>query len=122
MAGFRADLLVLARLLLAAALGGVLGWERLTAGKWAGARTLMLVAAASALFVGTSGRALLEAPRISQAIQGDPMRVVQAVAIGIGFLGAGIVHVDREGSVHGLTTSSASSWFHGLATGWRAPG
>jgi putative Mg2+ transporter-C (MgtC) family protein len=107
MAALRADLLVLARLLLAAALGGVLGWERHRAGKWAGPRTLMLVGVASALFVGASGLAAMEASHLPGDFRADPIRAVQAVAIGIGFLGAGIVHVDREGGVRGLTTSAA---------------
>ncbi len=67
----------------------------------------MLVSVASALFVGAAGLAVLEAPQLGGDFRADPIRVVQAVAIGVGFLGAGIVHVDREGGVRGLTTSAA---------------
>lgn len=111
--GVGAELIVLARVAAAALLGGALGWERLTAGKWAGARTLMLVALSSALFVGVSGLAIPEAHEVSSAVRADPIRAVQAVALGIGFLGAGIIHVERArdggGSVRGLTTA-ATVW------------
>jgi putative Mg2+ transporter-C (MgtC) family protein len=40
----------------------------------------------------------------------DPTRVIQGVIIGIGFLGAGIIFVDRStGRIRGLTTA-ASIW------------
>lgn len=106
MADLRPDLLVLVRLVVAAALGGALGWERFTAGKWAGVRTHMLVAIASALFAGEAGLAVLAAPAVTADVRVDPLRVVQAVALGIGFLGAGIVHLDREGGVRGVTTAA----------------
>ncbi|HET6436811.1 MAG TPA: MgtC/SapB family protein [Anaeromyxobacter sp.] len=106
MGELRSDLLVLGRLLLAAVLGGALGWERFRAGKWVGVRTLMVVAMASALFVCAS---LYEAPRVSGQLRGDPIWAIQAIAVGIGFMGAGIIHVDREGGVRGLTTA-ATAW------------
>lgn len=110
--GVGAELVVLARVAAAAVLGGALGWERLTAGKWAGARTLMLVALASALFVGVSGLAIAQAGDVTGAVRVDPIRAVHAVALGIGFLGAGIIHVERGregGAVKGLTTA-ATVW------------
>ncbi len=110
MSGVGAEAVVLVRVLVAALLGGVLGWERLSAGKWVGVRTLMLVALSSALFGGISGFAVATGEDVTAEVHTDPIRVVQAVAIGIGFLGAGVVHVDRErGAVHGLTTA-ASVW------------
>ena len=49
-ASVTAELLLLARLLAAGALGSVLGWEREQARKPAGLRTHMLVAIAAALY------------------------------------------------------------------------
>ncbi len=109
MNGVSAEGIVLLRAVVAALLGGALGWERLAAGKWAGVRTLALVSLSSALFVGVSGLAVATAGGLLPAVRTDPARVVQAIAIGIGFLGAGIVHVDREREVRGLTTA-ASVW------------
>jgi putative Mg2+ transporter-C (MgtC) family protein len=104
------ELLLLPRLLVAAALSGLLGWERERARKPAGFRTHMLVGVASALYTSISELALSEIPPNSDGFQADPIRAVQAVAIGIGFLGSGVIFVSRhEDRVFGLTTA-ASVW------------
>jgi putative Mg2+ transporter-C (MgtC) family protein len=92
---------VVVRLLLAAILAGVLGFERESVGKAAGLRTHMLVSLGAALFV------LVVTPL---GAAGDVSRVIQGVAAGIGFIGAGSIlkNVDR-GQVTGLTTA-ASIW------------
>ena len=71
--------LTLARLAVAALLGGLLGYERERLGKAAGLRTHMLVAAGSAFFV------------IPAQLAGDVDlgRVIQGVAAGVGFIGGG---------------------------------
>ncbi len=87
------------RLLLAAILGGLLGYERETHGKAAGLRTHMLVAIGSALFV--------LVPELSGAEHDAMSRVIQGVIAGIGFLGAGtILKGHRETEVLGLTTAA----------------
>lgn len=89
------------RLLIAATLGGILGFERESKGKAAGVRTHMLVALGAALFV--------LVPQMSGS-QADAMsRVVQGVIAGIGFLGAGTILKNQEGDeghVKGLTTAA----------------
>lgn len=96
------QLLLVLRLVVAALLAGVLGFEREQSGKAAGLRTHMLVGIASALFMAL-GDAL-------PGRTGDPLRTIQAVATGVGFLGAGaIVFPKSEHRVHGLTTA-ASIW------------
>ncbi len=100
------DFVILGRLVVAALLAAVLGWERERAGKSAGLRTHMLVGIAAALYT-----ALAEVA--SAEIGGghsDPVRAVQAVAMGIGFLGGGMIFVNRSSDrVQGLTTA-ASIW------------
>jgi putative Mg2+ transporter-C (MgtC) family protein len=87
------------RLLLAALLGGVLGYEREHKGKAAGIRTHMLVAIGAALFV--------LVPQQGGMGIADMSRVIQGVVAGIGFLGAGaIIKQQREESVQGLTTAA----------------
>jgi putative Mg2+ transporter-C (MgtC) family protein len=103
---------VVARLGTAVILGGLLGEERHRAGKAAGLRTHMLVALGSALFVVFPAAAGMQ--------PGDLSRVIQGVATGIGFIGAGTIlkRTDPE-EVHGLTTA-ASIWLTaaiGLACG-----
>ena len=90
------------RLTLAAALGGVLGFERERSGKAAGLRTHMLVALGAALFV------LI--PQQAGMSDGDQSRVIQGLVAGIGFLGAGaILKGESDEEVKGLTTA-ASLW------------
>lgn len=99
--GFSDAVGVAIRLTLAALLGGVLGYERERLGKAAGLRTHMLVSLGSALFVLGSSQ--------SGAAAGDVTRVIQGIATGIGFIGAGaILKLAEPGHVEitGLTTAS----------------
>lgn len=100
-----ADLRTLADAVLALALGGVVGWERERKGKGAGLRTMMLVALSSFLFVEVSVAA---GGAAGGGVRVDPVRAVQAIAAGLGFLGAGIVFRDRERDrTRGLTTAAS---------------
>jgi putative Mg2+ transporter-C (MgtC) family protein len=104
----RDDLVLLLRLALAAALAAAAGWEREQAGKAAGLRTHMLVGLAAALYTGVGAAALGQAQ--TENLRGDLGRVIQAVALGVGFLGGGSISVLRSnGHVVGLTTA-ASIW------------
>lgn len=113
------ELLLLSRLAAAGFLAAVLGWERERAGKSAGLRTHMLVGIAAALYTGLAELAARDVPAGAD-YQSDPIRAIQAVAVGIGFLGSGIIFVGRNHDrVHGLTTA-ASVWATaavGIATG-----
>jgi putative Mg2+ transporter-C (MgtC) family protein len=117
--GPHAELRLLLRLLAAAALAGVLGWERESAHKSAGLRTHMLVGIASSLFT-VLGELAVQSTSASATWRADPIRVIQAVAVGIGFLGTGVIFVAKDGDrVLGLTTA-ASIWATagvGIATG-----
>ncbi len=93
---------IVLRLLVATALGGILGYERERQGKSAGVRTHMLVAIGAALFV------LI--PQQAGASTADLSRVLQGLIAGVGFLGAGaIIMGNREVEARGLTTA-ASIW------------
>jgi putative Mg2+ transporter-C (MgtC) family protein len=87
------------RLLVAAALGGLLGYEREQQGKSAGVRTHMLVAIGAALFV------LI--PQQAGASTADLTRVLQGLIAGVGFLGAGaIILGTKQVETRGLTTAA----------------
>lgn len=87
------------RLLLAAALGALLGYEREHRGKAAGVRTHMLVAMGATLFV--------LVPQQAGASQSDLSRVIQGLTAGIGFLGvAAIVKGRDDTQIYGLTTAA----------------
>ena len=99
------------RLLLAAALGSIIGFQREKSGKQAGLRTHVLICVGAALFTVASIYGFGAASDVS--------RVAAGVVIGIGFLGAGaIMHRNGE-MVAGLTTA-ATIWVIagiGLAAG-----
>ena len=113
-----AETLLLLRLVVAAALAAPLGWEREQAGKSAGLRTHMLVALAAALYTALGAIAVIDARGGDQAIRPDPIRVIQAIAIGVGFLGGGMI-TKGEGRVSGLTTAGSiwSTAAIGIAAG-----
>ncbi|MCR8658565.1 MgtC/SapB family protein [Paenibacillus endoradicis] len=95
------------RVLIAAALGGLVGFEREWSNHAAGLRTHILVCIGSAVIM------LLSIYGFNQfvneaSVRMDPARLAAQVISGIGFLGAGAIM--RDGSkVSGLTTA-ASIW------------
>jgi putative Mg2+ transporter-C (MgtC) family protein len=99
------------RLLLAAALGAIIGYQREKAGKQAGMRTHVLI---------STGAALISLVSIYGFGAGsDPSRVAAGVVVGVGFLGAGVILHRQGGIVAGLTTA-ATIWVMagiGLAAG-----
>lgn len=90
------------RLLVALALGAIVGYERGRHGKTAGLRTHMLVALGVALLIVSAEQSGVE--------PADMTRVLQGLFAGIGFLGAGaILKLDEKERIEGLTTA-ASIW------------
>jgi putative Mg2+ transporter-C (MgtC) family protein len=104
------DAELLLRVLFAGLLSGLLGWERQSAGKPAGFRTLLLVGMAACLFVVAGEAAAITYPASPSSLRVEPFALIQAVAVGIGFLGSGVVFLSLDGTrVEGLTTA-ASIW------------
>jgi putative Mg2+ transporter-C (MgtC) family protein len=99
------------RPLLAVVLAGVLGWERETHDKPAGLRTMMMVGLGSAAF--TTVVFWVYAGILTSGLtqRADPLRIVEGVVGGIGFLGAGSI-IQSRGSVQGMTTA-ATIWVVG---------
>ena len=83
------------RLMLAATLGAVIGFERESSHKPAGLRTHVLVSVASCLVTLVS---ILEFPE-------DPARLLAQIIPGIGFIGAGSIIASGE-KVTGITTAT----------------
>lgn len=100
----------LVRILVAAALGGILGIERELKDQPAGFRTHMLVAMGACLFtvVGAFGFQAFTGGTDTHRIQADLTRVASQVVVGIGFLGGGTI-LRYGGNIRGLTTA-ASLW------------
>ena len=94
---------IIARLLIAALLSGLIGLERDFRDKPAGLRTNILVGLGSAL-----------AMILSLSFPEDPARIAAGVITGIGFIGAGLIiqgrsEVQGKSEIHGITTA-ASIW------------
>ena len=100
------------RLLLAAVLGGIIGFQRERAKKPAGLRTHILICLGSALFTVVSVLGFTGSV--------DPSRIAAGVVTGIGFIGAGVIFRGMRGDkVMGITTA-ASIWITaaiGIAAG-----
>jgi putative Mg2+ transporter-C (MgtC) family protein len=98
---------IVARLVAAVFVGGLIGWNRQMSGKPAGLRTHMLVSVAAAMIV-----SIPEQVSPTHAVDGLS-RAIQGVATGVGFLGAGeILHQENtqrpgKAKVKGLTSAAA---------------
>ena len=90
---------VMIRLMAATLLGAVVGIERERAGKPAGLRTHILVSLGTTVFV-------LACSGVGMSSEGVS-RVIQGIATGIGFIGAGsILKLNEERDIQGLTTAA----------------
>lgn len=86
----------LGKLILAAALGFIMAYERRTHGKGAGMRTFGMIATGSCLFTLVS---------IYGFAGADPARIAAQIVTGIGFIGAGVIW--KNGSdIVGITTAA----------------
>ena len=95
------------RLLLAAVLGGVIGFDRERHTWAAGLRTHMLVCLGAALAMIVSAFGFADVLQQRPMVTLDPSRIAAQVISGIGFLGAGtIMFMHRENVIRGLTTAA----------------
>lgn len=101
----------LARLLMAAVLGGAIGFEREAHEKPAGLRTHIIVAVAACLFTLLGFEMINAEAARAENVRADPMRLIEAVTAGVAFLAAGSI-ITSGGSVRGLTTG-AGMWMAG---------
>ncbi len=100
---------LLFRIIISGFCGIAIGFERKNRAKEAGVRTHCIVACASALMMIISKYGfndLIQGAASSGAdIRLDPSRLAQGIVTGVGFLGAGMIYIQR-GSIRGLTTAS----------------
>jgi putative Mg2+ transporter-C (MgtC) family protein len=89
----------LGRLAVAAVCGAIVGWEREFHEKGAGLRTHMLITVGACLFALVGVQIRKDFP------DADPMRLIQGLVIGVGFISGGVIFT-RGGSVKGLTTAT----------------
>jgi putative Mg2+ transporter-C (MgtC) family protein len=92
------NIYIVGRLLLAALLGGVVGFERELRHKPAGLRTNILISLGAALFTVISYQ-------MARTVGGDHTRIAAQIIPGIGFIGAGVV-IRERGAVTGITSAA----------------
>jgi putative Mg2+ transporter-C (MgtC) family protein len=104
---------IILRLVVAALVGGAIGFERETDGQDAGLRTHMMLALGAAVFgvISVGAWDHFQRSANSSVLRIDVTRVASYVPAGIGFVGGGVI-VKHAGSVKGLTTA-ASLWVAG---------
>jgi len=98
------EMQIILQLLLATFLGGVIGLEREYKQKQAGLQTYSLICLGSCIFT-LIGLEIFNVLTYKSGFNSDPIRIIQAVAIGIGFVGAGVIF-RRQSGVEGITTAA----------------
>lgn len=102
---------MLVRVLLAIAFGAIIGWEREAAAKPAGLRTHIIISLGAAVFTLVTLELFRTSTAVAEQARVDPLRIVEGIVGGIGFLGAGTI-IQARGSVEGITTA-AGIWVVG---------
>ena len=98
---------LLLRIVVATACGGLIGIERSRRLKDAGVRTHCLVACAAAMLMIVSKYGFTDLGDAFPGVRGaDPARIAAQIVSGVSFLGAGIIYRDRKLATRGLTTAA----------------
>jgi putative Mg2+ transporter-C (MgtC) family protein len=108
---------ILLHVVAASALSGLIGYERGKIEKPAGVRTNMLVGGAVALLVNLGEIIVLHFSfgGLAQYISTDPTRIIQAIIMGISFIGAGMVlQIEKEKEVKYLTSAATILFSSGI--------
>ncbi|MCC9642007.1 MgtC/SapB family protein [Rhodopirellula sp. JC740] len=103
------DLNNLQTIAISAGLGGLLGLEREFARKPAGIRTHIFVCAGATLMMLLAQEVVdqFQQREADSMLNTDPIRVLQAIVVGISFLGAGTIVHQKGEEVEGLTTAAS---------------
>jgi putative Mg2+ transporter-C (MgtC) family protein len=99
---------ILLKVIVAVCLGGVIGIERELARKPAGIRTHMFVSGAATLVMSISILLINDFNATYDNVQSDPVRVIEAIIVGISFIGAGtVLKSEKDHNVYYLTTAAS---------------
>lgn len=111
------QLYILMNVAIAAILTGLIGLEREFKNKPAGFRTNMIVGSSAALLL-SLGKIIVNSYEEGEAlgtIQADPTRIIEAIIVGISFIGAGtILKGKEEDKVYYLTTAATVLFSAGI--------
>jgi putative Mg2+ transporter-C (MgtC) family protein len=107
---WKIEFILLGNIILSMLLAGLIGFEREKANKPAGLRTQMIVAAMSVALIDIGSYLLVHYKEIPDHIQitPDPLRLIEAIIVGVSFIGAGTIFRDRDSNhIEGLTTAAS---------------
>ncbi|MBS3808485.1 MAG: MgtC/SapB family protein, partial [Bacteroidales bacterium] len=111
------ELRILLHVVIASLLGGVIGYEREKTNKPAGIKTNMIVGGSVALLV-SLGEAItvhFQELGLSEVMQTDPTRIIQAIIVGVSFIGAGtVMQLQKVYKVKYLTTAASILYSTGV--------
>jgi putative Mg2+ transporter-C (MgtC) family protein len=106
---------ILLKVVVAVCLGGIIGIERELVKKPAGIRTHMFVAGAAALVMALSTVLINDFNESFGNVQSDPVRVIEAIIVGISFIGAGtVLKSEKDHNVYYLTTAASILFASGI--------
>lgn len=110
------QLTTLYRILIAMLLCGIIGFEREQLNKPAGLRTNMIIGGASCLIVSITLPLIdhLEIANATEMVRTDPIRLLQALVVGISFIGAGTIIKGSGEKISGLTTAATLLFSMGI--------
>lgn len=109
------DLDILLKVVVAVSLGGIIGIEREFAKKPAGIRTHMFVTGAATLVMSLSILLINEFNATYENVSADPVRVIEAIIVGISFIGAGtVLKSEKDHNVYYLTTAASILFAAGI--------
>lgn len=118
MAEYENQLWILLDVVIAAILSSAVGSEREQLDKPAGLRTNIIVGSVSCLFVSISPKLvdfMQDSIHASQSMGVDPIRILQAIIVGVSFIGAGTILKSKdENTVRNLTTASTLLYSVGI--------
>ena len=109
------ELDILLKVVVAVCLGGIIGIEREIARKPAGIRTHMFVCGAATLVMSLSTVLIGEFNQEFGIVQSDPVRVIEAIIVGISFIGSGtVLKSEKDHTVYYLTTAASILFAAGI--------
>lgn len=111
------ELKILVHVILASLLGAIIGYEREKTDKPAGIKTNMIVGGSVTLLVsmGESITIHFQQLGLSEVMQTDPTRIIQAIIVGVSFIGAGtVMQVQKDYKVKYLTTAASILYSTGV--------
>lgn len=116
MENYNEQLMILAHIAVASVLCGIIGFEREHMKKPAGLRTNMIIGGASCLIVSITLPliAQLEVFTLEGEVRTDPIRLLQALVVGISFIGAGTIIKSQGERISGLTTAATLLYSMGV--------